>query len=132
MLRRDVFKATAAVAAGSTLSGPALSQGAAARTLRVIPQANLTSLDPIWTTAVVTRNHGFLIYDQPCAQDANGEIRPQMAEGWDVAQDGLTWTDPAGRTHRIDDPHDWLGNRAGTGRAPPKGFPRANRFGDNS
>ena len=92
MLRRDVFKATAAVAAGSTLSGPALSQGAAARTLRVIPQANLTSLDPIWTTAVVTRNHGFLIYDQPCAQDANGEIRPQMAEGWDVAQDGLTWT----------------------------------------
>ena len=33
----------------------------AARTLRVIPQANLTSLDPIWTTAVVTRNHGFMV-----------------------------------------------------------------------
>ena len=92
MLRRDVFKATAAVAAGGTLSGPALSQGAAARTLRVIPQANLTSLDPIWTTAVVTRNHGFLIYDQPCAQDASGQIRPQMCEGWVVASDGLTWT----------------------------------------
>jgi len=87
MHRRSVM------AAGLTgiLAAPALSQGSAARTLRVIPQANLTSLDPVWTTAVVTRNHGFLVYDQLAAPNAAGEIRPQMAEGWEARRDGLEW-----------------------------------------
>ncbi len=44
----------------------------------MIPQANLTSLDAIWTTAVVTRNHAFLVHDQVCAQDASGAVKPQM------------------------------------------------------
>ena len=78
--------------AAAALPAPAFAQPAAARTIRVIPQANLTSLDPIWTTAVVTRNHGFMVYDQLCAQDAAGEIRPQMAEGWELAADRLTLT----------------------------------------
>ncbi len=91
MERRTFLGAGAAIAAGG-VSAPALAQGAAANTLRVIPQANLTSLDPVWTTAVVTRNNAFMIYDQICAQDSKGEIRPQMAEGWDVSQDGLSWT----------------------------------------
>ena len=88
MHRRTLLQAS--LAAG--LPAPAFAQGAAARTLRVIPQANLTSLDPVWTTAVVTRNHAFLVYDQLCAQDAKGEIRPQMAEGWAMEPDGLAWT----------------------------------------
>ena len=88
MHRRTLLRASLAAA----LPAPAFAQGAAARTLRVIPQANLTSLDPVWTTAVVTRNHAFLVYDQLCAQDAKGEIRPQMAEGWAMEQDGLAWT----------------------------------------
>ncbi len=90
-MERRTFLGAGAGIATAGVAAPALSQGAAARTLRVIPQANLTSVDPIWTTAVVTRNHGFLIYDQLCAQDAKGEVRPQMVEGWDVSQDGLTW-----------------------------------------
>ncbi|NMJ44019.1 ABC transporter substrate-binding protein [Roseomonas sp. JC162] len=91
MERRTFLGATAGIATAG-VSAPALSQGAAARTLRVIPQANLTSLDPVWTTAVVTRNHAFLVYDQLCATDGKGEVKPQMAEGWDISQDGLTWT----------------------------------------
>jgi peptide/nickel transport system substrate-binding protein len=87
MQRRTLF----GLAAATALPVPALAQGSAARTLRVIPQANLTSLDPVWTTAVVTRNHAFMIYDQLCAQDAKGEIRPQMAEGWVIEEDGLSW-----------------------------------------
>jgi cell division protein FtsX len=47
----------------AAMAAPAFAQGSAARTLRVIPQANLTSLDPVWTTAVVTRNHGMMVYD---------------------------------------------------------------------
>ncbi|RYI99583.1 MAG: ABC transporter substrate-binding protein, partial [Acetobacteraceae bacterium] len=89
MQRRSLMQAGLAAA---ILPMPAFSQGAAARTLRVIPQANLTSLDPVWTTAVVTRNHAFLTYDQICAQDAKGEIQPQMAEGWVTEADGLAWT----------------------------------------
>jgi len=89
--RRDALTGLAAVAAMRP-AAPALSQGAAARTLRVIPQANLTSLDPIWTTAVVTRNHGYLVYDQVCTVDSAGVPRPQMAEGWLVEDDGRSWT----------------------------------------
>lgn len=87
--RRGAMATAAAVVAAPNVVG---AQGNVARTLRVIPQANLTSLDPVWTTAVVTRNHAFMIYDQICAQDAAGAIRPQMAEGWTVADDRLTWT----------------------------------------
>lgn len=87
--RRGLMAASAAmVAAPNVVSA----QGGAARSLRVIPQANLTSVDPVWTTAVVTRNHAFMIYDQLCAQDSKGEIRPQMAEGWTVSDDKLAWT----------------------------------------
>ncbi len=81
-----------AAAAAAVLPRVAVTQPAVQRTLRVVPQANLTSLDPVWTTAVVTRNNAFLIYDQLCAQDAKGEIRPQMAEGWSIEEDGRSWT----------------------------------------
>ncbi|MFO0203190.1 MAG: ABC transporter substrate-binding protein, partial [Alphaproteobacteria bacterium] len=91
-MERRTFLGGAAGVAAAGVSAPALSQGAAARTLRVIPQANLPSLDPVWTTAVVTRNNAFLIYDQICATDAAGNVKPQMAAGWDISQDQLTWT----------------------------------------
>ncbi len=84
--RRGALAATAAAVAA-----PALAQPAAARTLRVVPQANLTSLDPVWTTAVVTRNHGFMVYDHLCAVDSKGEVRPQMCDGWTIEDDGRRW-----------------------------------------
>jgi len=87
MQRRSLLAGAAAA-----LAAPALAQPAGARVLRVIPQANLTSLDPIWTTAVVTRNHGYLVYDQIVAMDANFIPRPQMAEGWLEEDAGLRWT----------------------------------------
>ena len=31
--------------------------------LRFIPKADLRSIDPIWTTAYVTRNFGYLVFD---------------------------------------------------------------------
>ena len=92
MQRRSLIHAAGGAALAGAVRAPALAQGSATRTLRVVPQANLTSLDPIWTTAVVTRNHGFLVYDQLCAQDAQGAIKPQMAEGWTTENDGLDTT----------------------------------------
>ena len=61
------------------------------RVLRYVPQANLASLDPVWTTATVTSNHGYYVYDTLFAQDAQGAFQPQMAEGHSVSADGLTW-----------------------------------------
>ncbi len=92
MERRSLLRGGTAVAIAGALPAPAIAQGTAARTLRVIPQANLTSLDPVWTSAVVTRNHGFLVYDQLCAQDSKDVIRPQMAEGWVTGNDGRDTT----------------------------------------
>src|SRR3712207_9356578 len=92
MERRSLIRGAGVAAMAGALPAPALSQGAVAQTLRVVPQANLTSLDPVWTTAVVTRNHAFLVYDQICAQDAKGEVRPQMAEGWETGNDGRDTT----------------------------------------
>ncbi|MGG6897713.1 DNA topoisomerase IV subunit A [Rhizobium sp. BR 315] len=47
-----------------------------------------------------------------------------------VIADGLTWEDSAGRTFTKskDELTEWLGDRAGVGRAVPKGFPRSGRF----
>ena len=78
-------------AAAAGFAAPALAQGAA-NTLRVIPQANLTSLDPVWTTAVVTRNHGMMVFDHICAVDEAGVPRPQMADGWVIEDEGKSWT----------------------------------------
>jgi topoisomerase-4 subunit A len=44
-------------------------------------------------------------------------------------KDGLSWTDSSGRTFNNADIKDWIGERAQSGRLPPKGFPKSNRFG---
>ncbi len=88
MRRRDLLTTAPALAAVS-LAAPALAQGK--KPLRFIPQANLTVLDPIWTTAVVTYNHAYMVYDKLYGWDGT-QIRPQMAAGHEISQDQLTWT----------------------------------------
>ncbi|HUE44636.1 MAG TPA: ABC transporter substrate-binding protein, partial [Aestuariivirgaceae bacterium] len=80
--------AAALVAAGLGLIAPASAQSV----LRVVPHADLQNLDPIWTTAYITRNHGYLIYDTLYAMDESFNPQPQMAEGHEVSEDGLVWT----------------------------------------
>ena len=64
----------------------------AQKTLRVVMHSDLKIVDPIWTTAYIVRNHGYMIYDTLFAQDANGEIKPQMADTYAVSDDKLTHT----------------------------------------
>jgi peptide/nickel transport system substrate-binding protein len=80
----------AAFAAGAAmlLAAPVMAQ----TTLRLVAHSDLKVLDPIWTTAYITRNHGYMIYDVLFARDANGEIKPQMAEKAENSPDKLTWT----------------------------------------
>jgi len=49
-------------------------------------------VDPIWTTAYITRNHGYMVYDTLFAMDEKGEIKPQMVDKHDVSADKLTYT----------------------------------------
>lgn len=60
--------------------------------LRVVPHSNLAVLDPIWTTAYMSRNHGYMIYDTLFGTDENGKIKPQMVDTWSVSQDNRLWT----------------------------------------
>src|SRR5829696_8993858 len=70
------------------LAAPALAQ----TTLRVVKHSDLKIVDPIWTTAYITRDHGYMIYDTLFATDASGQVKPQMIEKYDLSADKLTWT----------------------------------------
>jgi peptide/nickel transport system substrate-binding protein len=89
MRRRDVLKG-AAVLGASLLARPAIAQDAQKRVLKFIPQANLTSLDPIWTSANVTRNHGYMVYDTLYGLDDKFQPQPQLAEGHVEEDEGRT------------------------------------------
>ena len=54
--------------------------------------SDLKIVDPIWTTAYITRNHGYMIYDTLFAMDEKGEIKPQMVEKYDESADKRTYT----------------------------------------
>ncbi|WP_159994674.1 ABC transporter substrate-binding protein [Roseomonas sp. 18066] len=87
MNRRHFLAASAA----GLLARPALAQDSRARVLRFVPQANLSSFDPIWTTAHIARNHGYLVYDTLYAIDRKFAVHPQMAAGHVVEDDGRRW-----------------------------------------
>jgi peptide/nickel transport system substrate-binding protein len=97
MDRRGFLKAAAGTAAASPLaaaglSAPALSQGAAARTLRFVPQANLANFDPIWGTQYVVRNASAMVWDTLYGLDDKLQVQRQMVEAEETSPDGLTWT----------------------------------------
>lgn len=60
--------------------------------LRFIPQADLRILDPITTTAYITRNHGYMVYDTLFAMDAKFQVQPQMVDKYELSSDKLTYT----------------------------------------
>lgn len=85
MLRRDLLKTA------PLLMAPALAR-AATRPLRYIPNAALSAIDPIWTTALVAAIHGYLVFDTPYGIDDAGQLHPQMCSGHELSADNLTWT----------------------------------------
>lgn len=95
MDRRSFLKAaagTGALAATGGLAMPALSQNAAAKTLRFVPQANLANFDPIWGTQYVVRNAALLVWDTLYGIDDKFEPKRQMTASEEVSADGLVWT----------------------------------------
>lgn len=88
--RRSVITTAIGAIAATSLGSPSRAQ--TPKTLRVVPQADLKILDPIWTTAFITRNHGYAIYDTLFGVDADGQVRPQMVSEYSRSDDGKTWT----------------------------------------
>ena len=88
-LARRFAKWTAVALLAGAITVPALAQTG---TLKIIPSSNITVLDPIWTTAYVTRNFGYMVYDTLFATDLEGRIKPQMVDKWKVSADSKTWT----------------------------------------
>jgi peptide/nickel transport system substrate-binding protein len=83
-----MVKRTVAFLAALALAGTAQAQ----TTFRVVNHSDLKIIDPIWTTAYIVRNHGYMIYDTLFALDGNLEIKPQMVDKWTTSPDKLTWT----------------------------------------
>jgi peptide/nickel transport system substrate-binding protein len=74
------------------LSTMSMSQAlAAGKTITAVMHSDLRIIDPGFTTAYITRDHGYMVYDTLLATDANFKIQPQMAE-WKVSDDKLTYT----------------------------------------
>jgi peptide/nickel transport system substrate-binding protein len=91
-LTRREFLATAASSA-VMLASPARAQAPKrGGILRFIPIGDLKILDPIWTTAYLTRDHGYMIWDTLFATDANLQIKPQMVDKYAVSRDGMKYS----------------------------------------
>src|SRR3954449_4832902 len=85
------------LAIASTLSVFSLSAAlsseaiAAGKTITAVMHSDLRIIDPGFTTAYITRDHGYMVYDTLVATDSNFKIQPQMAE-WKISDDKLTYT----------------------------------------
>ena len=64
---------------------------AAGKTITAVMHSDLRVIDPLFTTAYITRDHGYMVYDTLLAEDSNFKIQPQMAD-WKVSDDKLTYT----------------------------------------
>jgi peptide/nickel transport system substrate-binding protein len=95
MDRRTFLKSAIGAGALATAGGlatPAISQRDAARTLRLVPHADLNNFDPVRSPAYIVRNAGLLVWDMLYGIDSTLTPRRQMVEAEDVSADGLTWT----------------------------------------
>jgi len=72
----------------TALLSPTLSY---AKTIKAVMHSDLRALDPIVSSAYITRDHGYMVYDTLVAMDSNFTIRPQMAD-WKISDDRLTYT----------------------------------------
>jgi peptide/nickel transport system substrate-binding protein len=90
MRRRDLL--TGAAAGLTTLAAPRIGRAEKANKLVFVPVVDLSVLDPVITPRRPTRNHAYLVFDTLYGIDTSWAAQPQMAEGHQVEEDGLTWT----------------------------------------
>ncbi len=90
-LTRREFGIAAGAAALAGYGAGRNARAADTKTLRFIAQSDLRVLDPIWTTAYITRNHGYMVFDTLFAIDAEFAPHPQMVGDYSISPDKLTY-----------------------------------------
>jgi len=80
------------LSAGAALLLALPAQGQQPKTIRAVMHSDLKVLDPVWTTANIVRNHGYMVWDTLFAMDANMQVQPQMIDRWTLSDDRLTYT----------------------------------------
>src|SRR5439155_3903123 len=90
--RRAFLAGTAAAAAAVSVAAPSVHAQKRGGTLRFVPHADLKILDPIWTTAYITRNHGYMIFDTLFALDGNLQLQPQMVDKYSESKDHMKYS----------------------------------------
>jgi peptide/nickel transport system substrate-binding protein len=83
-----IASALSVLAVSAALSPQAFAAG---KTIAAVMHSDLRVIDPILTTAYITRDHGYMVYDTLLATDSSFKIQPQMAD-WKVSDDKLTYT----------------------------------------
>jgi peptide/nickel transport system substrate-binding protein len=73
------------------LAAPNLARAQGASVLKFVPAADLSVLDPVWTTSYQSRDHGFLVFDTLYGLDSAFRPQPQMAAGAVAEDGGKTW-----------------------------------------
>src|SRR6202049_253976 len=86
--RRAWSIALSVLALSAALTSQAMAAG---KTITAVMHSDLRVIDPGFTTAYITRDHGYMVYDTLLATDSNFKIQPQMAD-WKVSDDKLTYT----------------------------------------
>jgi peptide/nickel transport system substrate-binding protein len=89
MQRRSFVAGTAAAA--TFPQRVALAQPGA-RILRFVPQTDLTVVDPVLTTAYITRYHATMVWDQLYGIDSRLQPQPQMVQAHTTEDAGRRWT----------------------------------------
>lgn len=89
MRRRDILKST--LAAPIALAAPFVARAQDKSVLKFIPHADLVSVDPVWTTADITRNYSLAVLDTLYGLDAQFQPQPQMVAGHVVSGDRKQW-----------------------------------------
>ncbi len=87
MLDRRTFLGAAAA---TSLARPAIA--AETKTLRIVPQAVLNTIDPVWSSAQIVRNMGFMVFETLYGRDAAQNPKPQMLESGIMDDGGKRWT----------------------------------------
>src|SRR5690606_4483722 len=81
----------AALSLGGLLGAASRPAAAPAKPLRVVADAAAKILEPSLTTAYITRNFGYMVYDMLFGLDEKGEPQPQMVEQYTRSDDGKAW-----------------------------------------
>ena len=91
-MQRRSFLSTIGAGAAVGLARPNIAAAQGARVLKFVPQADLASPDPVWSTTLVTGMHGYMVWDRLFGLDVGQIPQLQMLAGAELSDAGLTWT----------------------------------------